>query len=174
MTESNTPQNKFTTNIFGDSYLSSINGKKFEKIAYSTYFDIDILPQLSKEFTFYIFIGSDSGMLLKHLQLLNTDPSSIYLFIEEESIIQQIDQNILDIKQNNIIITTPEQWLEQVKYIEVDRVETIKSFSAKDQTYLPYHTIAQKIHDDINQLKWDHPDKFQKKILAHDTRSSQI
>ena len=160
----------FITNIFSDSYLPSVNGKKFEEIAYSTYFDIEILNQLSKEFTFYIFIGTDSGMMLNHLKQLNIDPSSIYLFIEASEIKSQFNKDLFGLKQPNIAITTIDNWQDEaeksdiIKYIEVDRVQVIKSFSAQDQTYPAYASIAQKLHDDINQLKWNHPDKFQKKI----------
>ena len=180
--------NKFTTNIFGDTYLPSINGKKFDEIAYSTYFDIDILPQLSKEFTFYIFIGTDSGMMLKHLQLLNTDPNSIYLFIEDKKVLDLLSASPFSTKSRrpeangglggvNILTSTINDWQEIakkadiIKYIEVDRVQTIKSFSAQEQTYPQYVSIAQQIHDDINQLKWIHTGKFQRKILAYDSRS---
>ncbi len=167
--------NKFTTNIFGDTYLPSVNGKKFEEIAYSTYFDIEILSQLSQEFTFYIFVGSDSGMLLTHLKQLNISPSSFYLFIEAREIQSQLNKyklkkEELNKKQSNIIISTIDDWQDEVKksdiikYLEVDRVQVIKSFSAQDQTYSAYLSIAQKLHDEINQLKWNHPDKFQKKI----------
>ncbi len=162
--------NKFTTNIFGDTYLPSVNGKKFEEIAYSTYFDIDILDKLSKEFTFYIFIGTDSGMMLNHLKQLNIDPSSIYLFIETLEIKAHFAKTLLETKQTNIFISTIEEWQESVKkeniikYIEVDRIQVIKSFSAQEQIYSPYIFTTQKLHDEINQLKWIHPDKFQKNI----------
>ncbi|MCP3851070.1 MAG: motility associated factor glycosyltransferase family protein [Gammaproteobacteria bacterium] len=172
---SQSKSNKVTTNIFGDTYLPSINGKKFEEIAYSTYFDIDILDKLSKEFTFYIFIGTDSGMMLNHLKQLNIDPSSIYLFIEDIEILNKLHKNKLtnenlNATQDNIIISSIDKWQETakkadiIKFIEVKRVEVIKSFSAQDQTYPAYTQITKQLHDDINQLKWNHPDKFQKKI----------
>ena len=164
------PSKEFINNIFGDAYLPSINGNRFSEIAYSTYFDIEILPELSKQNTFYIFIGSDSGMLLKHLKLLNLDTNSLYFIIEDPEITRCINKHILQLTDSNIIVSSLDSWKEQakdagiVKYIEVDRLQKINSFSAKDAIYQPYFNYAQKLHEDINQLKWIHPDKFQKKI----------
>jgi|GEM_PF-1006441 len=159
------------TNIFGDTYLTTVNGDMCKEIAYSTYFDIELLPQLSEEFTFYIFIGSDSGMLYKHLQKLRLEPDSIYFLIEDSQITDLLREDIVNNNKNNLFIVGIDDWQERaktveiVKYIEVDRVKTIKSLAAKEQTYQPYISFAQKLHDDVNQLKWDHPDKFQKKIF---------
>jgi len=167
MTQShNTKKNKFVTNIFGDNFLPLINGKKFEEIAYSTFFDINILEQLSQEFTFYIFIGTDSGMLLKHIQLLNIDPESIYLFIEDTPILGLINAKTA---HTNVYISSTDKWqkhLQQeiIKYIKIDRVKLIQSFSAQEQTFPAYADMTKQLHRQINQLKWLHPDKFQKKI----------
>lgn len=139
---------RFLISPLGEEYLYSINRNSFEKESSHSIFSRLYDEKLEKEHTFYLVLGTDSGLLLKHLLEQKKPDDTQYLFIELPEVIEQISQKF-DFEElpEHIAITTIDKWKEAGTafglelYLYKNKTQFIKSVAAID-SYLPAYNDA--------------------------------
>lgn len=138
----------FKYNAYQEAYLYSLNRNIFVKESSASVFSKQYKERLNSEKSFYIILGTDSGLLLNYVMQQKQAADTRYLFIELDSHIDIIkEQTNYQQWPENIKITTPENW-EKVAgefnielYIYKNSVIYIKSIAAID-SYLPAYADA--------------------------------
>jgi len=156
-------RDSFIRNQFGDYYLPSANSNAFNIVGSSNLFNHFYGEKLFIEDTLTIVIGSDSGLLIKHISD-NIPEGSRYIFIESNPIIGTIfehleSQNI----SNKIEICSIDNWEdvahELSNYFMLNRCRVIESIGATDQ-HLDYPEIHKNISERFQKLRWDYQTKL--------------
>ena len=78
------------TNGFGEHYFEALNGATFQNTAAAEVFQQNFQDVLFQEAKFYIIIGTDSGLLPQYIQQHGPAKRSIYLFIELDDWLTQV------------------------------------------------------------------------------------
>ena len=151
----------FLTNRFGESYLHAINRDAFNKIGSQAVFQQQLPDNLWQEDRLHIIIGTDSGLLIRHIQNRGVPPGSRFLFIELAEVIEQVKQRLSDLPaEPRITLTAPEFWQQAAQdtdidtYVYLDRVQLLKSVGATD-AYLPtYRDLHTSVEGDLKGWIW--------------------
>jgi hypothetical protein len=139
---------QFKYNHHNDAYLYSLNRNVFANETASSIFTKQYKEKLNKDNSFYIVMGSDSGLLIDHIIQHQDVSDTRYLFIELENYIDAI-KNKSNFGQwpENIKIATIDTWQAVAKsflidlYIYKNGVVFLKSIAAID-AYLPAYAEA--------------------------------
>ncbi len=139
---------RFLTSPLGEEYLYSINRSSFVKESSHSIFSRLYDKKLEQEHTFYIVLGTDSGLLLNYILEQEKPDDTRYLFIELPEVIKLIGSRFdLEELPEHIAITTIDEWKEQGTefgielYLYKDKSQFIKSVAAVD-SYLPDYNDA--------------------------------
>lgn len=138
------------TNAFGDRYLYNLCRSNFDQVGAQAIFDSEFGKSLLLEDTLNIVIGSDSGLLAKYAQQQGIPTGSRFIFIEPDSVLEELQQHqLLDDLQPEIVFTTAEFWEKHAntfKIKEYSYINGIKSFNAI--------CAQQGVLDDYAELSW--------------------
>jgi hypothetical protein len=138
------------TNAFGDRYLYNLSRGNFDRVSAKAIFDTEFSKSLFQEDTLNIIIGTDSGLLPKYVQQQGIPIGSRLIFIEPDSILEQLHQNqLLDDLPPEIICTSASEWEDHAntfKIREYSYINGIKSFNAI--------CTQQAVLDDYAELSW--------------------
>jgi len=142
------PTESFLRSPYKENYLYSINRNSFNKEPSTSVFHRIYKEKLEQERTFYIVLGTDSGLLLSHILTLDKQDDTRYLFIELPHVITLIKEKF-DFANlpEHIRITTLEEWQDEAVdfgielYLFKDQATYIKSVAAID-SYLPDYDNA--------------------------------
>lgn len=155
------PDTGFLTNRFGEAYLHAVNRDAFNKIGSQAVFQQQLPDNLGEEDRLHIIIGSDSGLLLRHVHDRGVPPGSRFLFIELPEVIEAIRQAVADLpEQPRILLTTPEAWQEAARasdletYVYLDRVQLLKSVAAADAHLAAYRDLHSGVEGDLKSWTW--------------------
>ena len=161
----------FIENQFGDKYLFSVNRKLFEQIDYKTQFNKEFAETFNDEDTLYIILGTDSGLMVRHILKHPPAKGSTYLFIEFQEIIEAT-KNQYDLSQaDRIIVSTMQNWEEQAKkigmdiYFMINKVRLIKSFASQYHYINEYLIQEQQLFQKIEHLKWQYQSQLGSKTF---------
>ncbi|MCF6211285.1 MAG: DUF115 domain-containing protein [Gammaproteobacteria bacterium] len=157
----NSAESSFLTNRFGETYLHAVNRDAFNKIGSQAVFQQQLPDNLWAEDRLHIIIGTDSGLLIRHIQAHGVPPGSRFLFIELTEIIELVKQRIGDLPaEPRITLTTPEFWQQTAQdadidtYVYLDQVQLLKSVGATD-AYLPtYRDLHTSVEGDLKGWIW--------------------
>lgn len=136
----------FTRNKYNEKFLYSINRQCFKSLSSHDVFNGQFQDKLFKESTFYIFSGTDSGLLIQYILNNETALDSRYLFIEQPHVIALLE-DIPRQYTNRIKICCLNEWqeaadkLDITAYIYKNKTQFIKSLSAIDLYDVKYHEI---------------------------------
>ncbi len=117
------PENEeIQSNDFGDKYLPSVNGDVFNRTGSRHIFQQQFKQAFWLEEYCHIVLGSDSGLLIKHLLAEGIPKGSLYLFIELDSFIEPIKHLCLHNTQwqEQIALCNLDTWLETAESLAVD------------------------------------------------------
>ena len=151
----------FLTNRFGESYLHAVNRDAFNKIGSQAVFQQQLPDNLWREDCLHIIIGTDSGLLIRHIQAHGVPPGSRFLFIELAEVIKLVKQRLNDLPaEPRITLTTPESWQQAAQdadidtYVYLDQTQLLKSVGATD-AYLPtYRDLHTSVEGDLKAWIW--------------------
>lgn len=157
----NSAESSFLTNRFGETYLHAVNRDAFNKIGSQAVFQQQLPDNLWEEDRLHIIIGTDSGLLIRHIQNRGIPAGSRFLFIELVEIIERVKQRIGDLPaEPRITLTTPEFWQQTAQdadidtYVYLDQVQLLKSVGATD-AYLPtYRDLHTSVEGDLKGWVW--------------------
>ena len=154
-------ENRFLSNRFGESYLHAVNRDAFNKIGSQAVFQQQLPDNLWEEDHLHIIIGTDSGLLIRHIQNRGIPAGSRFLFIELAEIIERVKQHIDDLPtEPRITLTAPESWQQAAQaadidtYVYLDQIQLLKSVGATD-AYLPtYRDLHTSVEGDLKGWIW--------------------
>ncbi len=148
------------SNIFNERYLYHINRDSFNKISAKALFEDEFHEKLFNEDSLYIIIGTDSGLLPQYIQEHGVPLGTRYLFVELESVLEQIIQYHLldDDLTDEIILTSYSQWQEQAELLKLKNysylrhVSLFKSIGAQQANIADYTELNWKITEELQTL----------------------
>lgn len=151
----------FLTSSFNEEYLYSINRSSFNKEPSSSIFKRLYKDKLEAENSFYIVLGTDSGLLLNYILQQPTPEDTRYLFIELPQVIEQLEHKLsLNDLPEQIAICTIEQWQSKAKdfyieyYLYKDNCQFIKSLAAIDSYLSDYNSAILSFEEDFQSLRF--------------------
>lgn len=151
----------FTENVFGDRYLYQINRDAFNKLGANAVFAQEFASRLFEENTLQIFVGTDSGLLIRYIAKRGMPSGSRYLFIELPDVIETLKkEGILNLLGDQGACVTLDQWLNQAQefkikeYFYIDGVAIWQSVAAREAHLQDYMEIVWRIDADLTQLRW--------------------
>lgn len=139
---------QFKVNAHNEAYLYSLNRNLFVNQSSASVFSKQYKDMLNTDNSFYIILGTDSGLLVNYIIEQKQASDTRYLFIELDTHIETIKEktNYSDWPEN-IKITTIDDWKKTAGefnidlYIYKDSVIYLKSLAAID-SYLPAYPEA--------------------------------
>lgn len=138
----------FLTSSFNEEYLYTVNRNSFNKEPSASVYKRLYKDKLEKEHSFYIILGTDSGLLFNYILQQPLPDDTRYLFIELPQILQSLGRKIdLDGLPEHIAICAIDDWQDQAAvfgielYLFKDNCQFIKSLAAID-SFLPDYTSA--------------------------------
>jgi hypothetical protein len=151
----------FLISQFEEAYLYSINRNSFIKEPSTSIFKRLYKEKLTKDNSFYIVLGTDSGLLLDLIAQQKSPDDTRYLFIELPHVIAQLETRFdLSDLPENIQICALEEWQDKASkfgielYLYKDKCLYIKSLAAID-SYLPaYNNAILSFEQDFQSLRF--------------------
>jgi len=147
----------FRANRFGDRYLPGVNGECFEQLGAETVFAQQFGADLFCLGTFYLVIGTDSGLLPRYLLRKGIPKGSCYLFVELPEILSRIDR----LDSAGILYATPEDCRKMLgrlginEYVFADKVRVISSCAAEDCVWEGYRETGRRLRQEVFRFIWD-------------------
>ncbi len=146
---------ELVTNKYGETFINLINSSHFSNLSAEQIITAAFLQKLNKRGTFYVILGTDSGLFPKFLSKLPLPEKSKYLFIELDVIYPVARELAGNVENEQIIIATTENWETRARenniahYIFDDKLTYISSLGANEghiDNYLEmYDEIKQKL-----------------------------
>jgi tetratricopeptide (TPR) repeat protein len=151
----------FISNDFGDRYLYPVNREIFNRIGASAQYKKHFGEALFAEKTLHIVVGTDSGLLLRHIIKTSIPDVSRYVFIELPQVINRLEQEgLLDTLPEEITCISIDQLkntadqLEFQNYLYTEKILIWKSLAAGD-AYLPdYPELYWVAREFIDSFAW--------------------
>jgi len=146
---------RYLINAYNEQYLHSVNGELFQQNDSHTVFSKHFKQKLFGKNNFYVFIGTDSGLLINYLIHKGLSEGARYLFIEHPQLIEAIVTNTPQLADfqatKTLAICTPEQWeqcasdMQIEQYIYKDSVKFYKSIAAVDAYFQAYNDLSNQV-----------------------------
>ncbi len=115
-----TESEKFKTTVHNEDYLYSVSRNTFVQEPSINIFKRHFDKKANKEASFYLILGTDSGLLLNHVIQQEPLTDTRYLFIEPPHIINKIREKYPENTwPENIRLTTPEQWQQAANEFDI-------------------------------------------------------
>lgn len=138
------------TNAFGDRYLYKLCRGSFDQVGALAIFDAEFGESLLAEDSLNIIIGTDSGLLPKYIQQQGIPVGSRFIFVEPDSVLEELQQHqLLDDLPPEIVCTTVSQWEEHAETFKIKEyfyINSVKLFNAIG--------AQQAVFDDYLELSW--------------------
>lgn len=147
----------FLTNKFNENYLYSVNRNSFTQSSSTTIYKKHFQQQLNQKNTFYVVLGSDSGLLIRFIDQ-HFPEGSCFLFIELDEHVEKISSSLPKLENSERIqVSSLKNWKETAKDLEVDtyiyleKVCYIKSLSAIDLHNIEYHYTDRVLEAELQE-----------------------
>ncbi len=152
---------KIVENKYGDKYINVINDNHFKNLSAEEVVTAILLSKLNEEGNFYVFIGTDSGLLPKYLDKLPHKEKNKFLFIELDEIIPVIQEQINAISSQNILITNLSDWRNTAvsfgieAYIYNDKVRLFASLAASEGHIDNYNDLYEILKQSLSSINFE-------------------
>lgn len=138
----------FLENQFGDTFLYSVNRKSFQKMGAEEVYGEFYGKEFFKKNTLYLVVGTDSGLLVKHITKTGIPDGARFIFLELPEILERLSEtlNFTDLPEE-IAILALENLNDQLAkfnvndYIYSDKGLLVKSLCATDCSLPEYHEL---------------------------------
>lgn len=162
MTTIATENEPFLTNPFGDRYLYSVNRNAFQSLGTDTLYRNHYGDKLFGEHSLHIVLGTDSGLLLRHVLKHGVPTGTRYLFLELEDVGAALEREGLyrDLPET-IRVCAPKEWLGAAhqqkieQYLFTNAVAFHESIGAADGHRSEYLELAWNIQLKLQTLHYD-------------------
>jgi len=154
-------QPRFLTNAFGERYLYEANRTTFNGLGSAGVFERHFGESLFRKDTLNIVIGTDSGLLIRHVQSQGVPEGSRYLFIELDALLPSIQHELSDVDLDEAIqlavVDKLEDRLGKVRfsdYANIGAINLMESIGAIDAYHADYTTVTADIRQRLDALLW--------------------
>ncbi len=151
----------FITNRFGDRYLYEVNRSAFDQVGsaavYQKYFGEDLFQSNR----LFVVVGTDSGLLLRHIQKQPLPDGTRYLFVELPAVIEALlaEGDLQDLPERIRVVSLEEAWTQAEdfqlqNYLFLGAVFLRESLAAMD-SYLPdYRELSNYLSEQLQAIEW--------------------
>ena len=145
-------------NQFGDRYLHPVNGATFNQVGAKLFYQSHFAGNLFIEDTFYLIVGTDSGLLPRYIAEAGSAKGSRYLFIELPAVISKIREDL--ICHDQFYFAHGENWQQVAKekaienYLSLDQTRLLRSIAVLDGHLLDYRYLSQQVEHEYQALCW--------------------
>jgi len=149
----------FLSNAFGDRYIYDINRDSFNRTGSDAVFSNEFGTELFAEDTFYLFVGTDSGQLIRFLQKRPLPEHSRYLFVELDPVAAAVQREI-QLDHPAIRICSSENWQESAEqwnftpYNFTGQTKLIRSLAVIDASLPDYLLLWKAVKEKYDLLRW--------------------
>jgi hypothetical protein len=150
------------TNQFGEQYLYAVNRGMFEQESAQERIEREFGKLLAREDSLIIFIGSDSGNIIRYVLDRDLPEGTRYIFVEPEDILNQVAKVVdLNTAAERLWLVTPEQFKAAAQaagianYMYVDGVFLKRCLSAEYGFFAPYRSEYWDVDSYTNELSWN-------------------
>ena len=151
----------FLTNRFGDRYLYEVNRSVFDQVGsaavYQKYFGEDFF----KPNHLYIVVGTDSGVLLRHVKKRPLADGARYLFVELPSVVEALRaEGDLEYLPRHIQVVSLENLWAQAEafllqnYLFLSAVKLRDSMAAMDANLTEYRDLSDHLREQFQAMEW--------------------
>ena len=161
----------FLINPFGERYLYTVNGNVFNQTGAGPYFHTFFGDTLFKENTLYTIVGTDSGLLIKHILARGLPTGSRYVFVEPHEILPIIQEELPSLDER-VAICTPDEWARYAgdfalhEYAYLDSAEIVQSLAVVDANLSLYRSAWLQVEAEFRQSIWQFSAQFGTKIFV--------
>lgn len=145
---------------YNENYIPLINGSIFETNRSVTLFDNVHAEYLKKRNTFFVIVGTDSGLLIDYV-VKNIDTGSVYIFVDFPEVIEFLQKSeLVPELPDNVILTEPDGWLELAdkhefqNYVYMNSNIVLHSYASIDANLTEYMELTRRIEDEFHMLKF--------------------
>jgi hypothetical protein len=145
-------------NAYGEVWLSGVNQSAFIQLPSETVFGRHFHEVVKAKDSLHVFIGTDSGLLVRHVLNHPRADGSRYLFIEPPEVWKEVQPLIEDLKLPNwVAVRGPDDWPEQAQemfieqYMFVEKIKILRSMAAMDNHYPKYGELWQQVQHQYHQ-----------------------
>ncbi len=150
------------TNQFGEQYLYAVNRGMFEQESAQERIEREFGKLLGREDSLTIFIGSDSGNIIRYVLDRELPVGARFIFVEPEEVLHQV-ATVVDLRSvdDRVWLVTPEQLKEAAQeagitnYMYVDGVFLKRCLSAEYGFFARYRSEYWDADSYINDLRWN-------------------
>lgn len=164
---------QFFTNDFGNRYLYEVNRNTFSRLGAETQFRRNLGEVLDRADSLHIIIGTDSGLLVRHVANMDLPEGSKYLFIELPRLLPLIQPELRDLSLGDqLILTTPDEWQQQLErvnfsdYAAIDSVLMYESLGAADAFLPDYGDLMSSMQQQLDALRWTYKQRLGHPLFA--------
>ncbi|SEK49409.1 Uncharacterized conserved protein [Colwellia chukchiensis] len=151
----------FLKSAFDEEYLYSINRNSFIKEPSTSVFKRIYKDKLNQENSFYLLLGTDSGLLLNYILQQEVPDDSRFLFIELPQVIAQLNNkyDLTDLPEH-IKLCTLDNWQDTAAdfgielYLYKDNCKYIKSLAAIDSFLPDYNQAILSFEQDFQSVRF--------------------
>ncbi len=154
----------FTTthNSFGEVYIYELTQELFSKIDSHTTYKKQFNKSFTKSDSFFVFCGTDSGLLVDHVLKNDIPDSTRIIFVELPEVLSWLEQNqnLKNLPQN-IKVVEPGSFEKQLNFFNIssyvlqDKLYFIPSLGTQYGFYKPYTELSNNVLDYIKTLHWN-------------------
>ncbi len=151
----------FLKNSFNDRYLYEVNGFTFNKVGSAAQYRQHFKEGLFEEYSLYLILGTDSGLLPQYISKEGLPKGSYYLFVEIPEILERLNEVVpVEDLDERIILSTSDQWLTLAKklnfqnFVYLDNFKFIPSFAAIDGRLNQYVQLKADLQEELEKLTW--------------------
>ncbi|MBF0470527.1 MAG: DUF115 domain-containing protein [Gammaproteobacteria bacterium] len=155
----NSPEMRFVRTPSGEEVIYEVNRTTFDKDGSTLYFEHHYRDTLWQENSFYLIVGTDSGLLYNYIAARETLPKgSRYLFIEEEQLLTAIRDKLTQHTHRTLhLCAHPElnEKLEELSfntYCILNSEQVVESIGALDGHYAPLTDLKSNISSTVANL----------------------
>jgi len=150
------------TNQFGEQYLYAVNRNLFEQEPARERIEREFGPLLAREDSLIIFIGSDSGTVIRYVMDRGVPPGTRFIFVETDELLPQVADAVdLEPFAERVLLVSPEQIEQAIQdadinsYLYVDSVFLRRSLSAEYGFIPRYRSDYWEVESLLNDRRWN-------------------
>lgn len=147
-------------NEFGDRFFCNLNHLTFHKVSAKTVFEAEFTSALFRANNLYVVIGTDSGLLPRHIIETGIPEGTRYIFIEPEVILTQLQAEGVLESHEHCIYAHEESWLEAMdtfkmtEYFFINGVSTLNALCAQINALDAYAELSWYVAEMLTQLQY--------------------
>ena len=151
------------TNRFGESYLYEVNRNTFNQIGCEAVYSRHIDERLFLADTLHVIVGTDSGLLVRHLVNHGLPEGSRYVFVELPELLPPVEALLADLDLGERIhLVATDHWLNTLTtlpfsdYANINAVRLTESLATRDGFLINYRTALADVQQQLHALLWQH------------------